>query len=107
MALISLSEAKEYLRVDTDDEDTTIGYLLKEAEVLVRNVSRLGADRWNRVQADPSQDDDAELIELRDIIRGAELYTLGYLCEHRDEADHHDLTITLRNLLFAVREGII
>ena len=107
MALISLSEAKEYLRVDTDDEDTTIGYLLKEAEVLVRNVSRLRADRWSRVQADPSQDDDAELIALRDIIRGAELYTLGYLYEHRDEADHHDLTITLRNLLFAVREGII
>lgn len=31
---------------------------------------------------------------------------LGYLYEHRDEADHHQLMLTLRSILFAVREGV-
>jgi hypothetical protein len=34
------------------------------------------------------------------------LFTLGYLYEHREEADHHALVITLRNLLSSVREGV-
>lgn len=33
-------------------------------------------------------------------------YALGYLYEHREEADHHALTLTLRSVLFAVREGV-
>ena len=36
----------------------------------------------------------------------AEVYALGYLDEHRDEADHHQLMLTLRSILFAVREGV-
>lgn len=32
------------------------------------------------------------------------LYTLAYLYEHREEADHHALVLTLRNLLVGVRE---
>ena len=35
------------------------------------------------------------------------LYALGYLFEHREDADHHDLTLTLRSLLFGIREGVI
>ena len=34
------------------------------------------------------------------------LYAFGYLYEHREEADHHALLLTLRSLLFAVREGV-
>jgi hypothetical protein len=34
----------------------------------------------------------------------AVLYALAYLNEHREEADHHALTITLRNLLFGERD---
>ena len=37
-------------------------------------------------------------------MRVAILYTLAYLNEHRGEADHHDLTLTLRALLFGIRE---
>ena len=37
-------------------------------------------------------------------IRMAGLYTIAYLYEHREEADHHELTLTLRALLFGVRE---
>ena len=30
--------------------------------------------------------------------------TLAYFYEHRDEADHHALTVTLRNLLTGIRK---
>ena len=35
------------------------------------------------------------------------LYALGYLFEHREEADYHALTLTLRSILFAIREGVV
>ena len=47
-----------------------------------------------------------ELEALRSTCRVAILYALGYLYEHRDEADHHQLMLTLRSILFAVREGV-
>jgi hypothetical protein len=40
-------------------------------------------------------------------MRVAILYALGYLFEHREEADHHGLTLTLRSLLFGLREGVV
>ena len=40
-------------------------------------------------------------------MRVAILYALGYLYEHREEADHHSLTLTLRSLLFSIREGVV
>jgi len=43
---------------------------------------------------------------MEEIRRVGVLYALGYLFEHREEADHHALVMTLRNLLFAVREGV-
>ena len=33
----------------------------------------------------------------------AVLYTVGYLYEHRDDADHKALTMTLRSLLMGIR----
>ena len=40
-------------------------------------------------------------------MRVAILYALGFLFEHREDADHHDLALTLRSLLFAIREGVV
>jgi hypothetical protein len=37
-------------------------------------------------------------------IRIAVLYTVAYLYEHREEADHSQLNLTLRALLFGVRK---
>lgn len=105
MALISLSEAKEYLRVDSADEDAVIGSLLLSAGLLARDVGRLSDETWAAVNAEATDDDGTELISLRASLRIAILYALGYLFEHREEADHHDLVMTLRNLLFSVREG--
>ena len=105
MALISLEEAKKYLRVDSADEDTVISSLLVSASLLARDVGRLTDETWSVVNADPTENDSEELVSLRASLRIAILYALGYLLEHREEADHHILVLTLRSLLFSVREG--
>ena len=105
MALITLSEAKTYLRVDTTEDDVLIGGLLLAAERLCADVARLSDAEWAQAGADPRKNDSAEIISLRASLRVAVLYALAYLYEHREEADHHDLLLTLRSLLFSVREG--
>ena len=102
MALISLAEAKEYLRVDTADEDAMIGILLSSAGRLCADVARLSDEQWAEIDSDT---EDETLTPVRETLRVAILYTLGYLYEHREEADHHALTLTLRSLLFGLREG--
>ena len=117
--IVSLDTAKAYLRVDSSDEDALIGILLKSAEQLVMDVARLSASDWTTIQKVITDDDGnvisihtskmkpAEIIQMRELLRIAILYTVGYLYEHREEGDHHDLTLTLRSLLFAIREGVI
>lgn len=117
--IVSLDMAKAYLRVDSNDEDALIGILLSSAEQMARDVARLSTSDWETIQKVTTDDDGnvlsvhtrklkaSEIIQLRDLLRIAILYTVGYLFEHREEADHHDLTLTLRNLLFAIREGVI
>ncbi|MCR4669120.1 MAG: head-tail connector protein [Clostridia bacterium] len=104
MALISLEEAKNYLRVDTGDEDAVIAVLLSSAERLCADVARLTDGQWEAVDGD---DADPVLIPVRRVMKVAVLYALAYLFEHREDADHHALTLTLRSLLFGIREGIV
>jgi len=104
MALISLEEAKGYLRVDTADEDAMIGILISSAGRLCADVARLTNEQWAAVD---SNAEDASLTPIRETMRVAILYAVGYLFEHREEADHHDLTLTLRSLLFGIREGVV
>lgn len=105
MALITLDEAKTYLRVDSADEDSLIGSLLISAERLCADIGRLTDEEWAEADAEVTEEDGVALIALRASLKVAVLYALGYLYEHRDDADHHDLTLMLRSLLFAVREG--
>ena len=104
MALITLEEAKAYLRVDSADEDAMTGSLLSAACRLCADVARLSDEKWAAVDSD---EDDPALTPVRETMKAAVLYTLGYLFEHREEADHHELTLTLRSLLFAIREGVV
>ncbi len=104
MALVTLSEAKEYLRVDTADEDAMIGTLIATAGRLCADVARLSDEKWEAVDSDT---EDTSLTPVREMMKVAILYTVAYLFEHREEADHHDLTLTLRSILFAIREGVI
>lgn len=104
MTFITLDEAKAYLRVDTADEDAVIGSFLNAAGLLCRDVARLTDEQWAAVD---SNADDAALAPVRETMRVAVLYALGYLFEHREDADHHALTLTLRSILFAIREGVV
>lgn len=87
---VSLREAKEYLRIDHEDEDNLILALIETAKQLCAAVLR--------VQADDLEDMESENLST------AILYTVAYLYEHREEADHHALTLTLRSLLFGMRK---
>lgn len=87
---VTLEEAKVYLRQDSADEDALITGLISTAEKLVQDVSRLDDDAF-------AEDDNTTQIAV--------LYAVAYLYEHREEADHHELTLSLRSLLFGVREA--
>ena len=104
MALVTLTEAKEYLRVDTADDDAMIDTLINTAGRLCADVARLTDDKWEAVN---SEVEDSSLTPIRETMKVAILYTIAYLFEHREEADHHDLTLTLRSILFAIREGVV
>ena len=109
MAFIELSEVKQYLRVDTSDEDATIGILLSSAERLCIDVGRLSEEQWTVINSDAKESElytKDQLLSIRETMKIAVLYTVAYLFEHREEADHHALTLTLRSILFAVREGV-
>jgi uncharacterized phage protein (predicted DNA packaging) len=90
--LVTLNEAKEYLRVDFDDDNSLIESLSRSAQKLCMDIVRT--------------EDEAAFEENYKEARIAVLYTIGYLYEHREEADHHELVMTLRNLLSSVREGV-
>lgn len=89
--MVSLEIAKKYLRVDSSDEDEFIQGLITAAVQLCENVSRR---------------DRETLANYKSLSQTAILYAVGYLYEHREEADHKELLITLRNLLFVIREEI-
>ena len=104
MALVTLEEAKTYLRVDSADEDAMTGVLLSAAERMCVDVARLTDEKWESVNSD---EENTSLTPIRETMKAAILYVLGYLFEHREEADHHELTLTLRSILFAIREGVV
>lgn len=110
MTFVTLEEAKEYLRVDSSDEDTLTASLLAAAGNLCRDVARLTDEQWADIDSDKCCSKNycrAKMTEVRETMRVAVLYALGYLYEHREEADHHALTLTLRSLLFGIREGVV
>ena len=87
--LVTLEEAKGYLRVDSSDDDGFIQTLIQTAEQMVTDISRLSKDY---------------LMEQGSVVKIAELYAIAYLYEHREEADHHALILSLRSLLFGCRQ---
>ena len=80
------------------------GVLLSAAERMCADVARLTDEKWVVVNSDT---EDEALTPIRETMKVAILYALGYLFEHREEADHHALTLTLRSILFAIREGVV
>ena len=89
--LVSLSEIKQYLRVSYNDDDALLEQLLATAEDLCMAVARMEGDA--PVEVGVKQ------------LRVGILYAVAYLYEHREEADHHELMLTLRSFLFEIRKA--
>lgn len=90
--MITLKEAKNYLRVDYEEDDKLIQNLLSTSKQLVMDVGRMN-------------EEDFSVNE--DTVRTAMLFALGYLYENRSNLDYKKLTLNLRSILFAQREGVI
>jgi hypothetical protein len=74
------------------------------------DVARLTEEQWSVIASDAEESEDysaAQLATIRETVKVAMLYALGYLFEHREDADHHNLILMLRSLLFAIREGVV
>ena len=87
--MITLEEAKSYLRVDFDDEDEMIESLIQSSIKHSMDVARVDSEE------DLSKNPNGKI---------AVLYMTAYLYEHREEADYAELNLTLRALLFGDRK---
>ena len=88
--MITLEEAKSYLRVDFDDEDEIINSLIQSSIKHSMDVARV--DSEEELSKNPNG-------------KIAVLYMTAYLYEHREEADYSELNLTLRALLFGMRKA--
>ncbi len=86
--IVDLDEMKQYLRVDFDDDDEFLINALFSAESLCADIARLSVEE----------------LEKQSVAKIAIMYAVAYLYEHREDADYHALTISLRSLLFGIRE---
>ena len=86
--IVSLDEMKQYLRVDFSDDDEFLENAIDSAESLCADVARLPLEQ----------------LSEKSVAKIAVMYAVAYLYEHREDADHHALTISLRSLLFGIRE---
>ena len=84
--MVTLEEAKAYLRVDGSEEDELITRLIASAERLCLDTLR------------------KEEPEETAAFKMAVLFSVAYLYEHREDADYHSLLLTLRSLLFGERK---
>lgn len=87
--IVSLEEMKQYLRVDFDDDDSLLEHLIGASENLCMDIARTG---------------DAEKFAEEKNARIAVMYAVAYQYEHREDADHHALVLSLRALLFGIRQ---
>ena len=88
--VVTLEEMKGYLRVDLDDDDALIEDLILTGQNICADIVRLSEEELNEI---PSS-------------KIAVMYAVAYLYEHREDADHHALTLSLRSLLFGSRREV-
>ena len=110
MSLITLAEAKNYLKVDITDDDALITSLMQSATTGCVSVARLTQEQWEAIDSDVQESDlftDFTLDDARRLMKPAILFTLSYFYEHRTDGDHSALNRTLRAMLFSLRESVV
>lgn len=88
--IITLEEMKGYLRVYFEDDDNLIEHFIITGQNLCADIARLSVEELSEI---PSS-------------KIAVMYAVAYLYEHREDADHHALTLSLRSLLFGSRREV-
>ena len=79
--VVTLEEIKQYVRIDSADEDELLLALSGTAESLCEDILRCSFE---------------PCAEVPDPVRTAVLYGISYLYENREQADFKDLTLTGR-----------
>ena len=87
--LITLEEMKNYLRMDYSGDDDLISGLINASQKQCMDILRT---------------DDITDLENAENGKIALMFVVAYLYEHREEADHKALNLTLRTLLFGSRK---
>ncbi|MEA1961275.1 MAG: head-tail connector protein [Bacillota bacterium] len=87
--IISLEEAKLYLRIDSDDEDTLITSFILTAEDICEGILRFPLSTFETVP---------------ESVKQAMLYIVAQFYELRESVDFESLTEMVRRLLFAYRQ---
>lgn len=85
----NLDDIKSYLRQDADDDDVLIELLVNSAE---RKVMKIAGKT------------EEEFAASANTMKLPVLYATAYFYEHREEADHKELDLTLRALLAQERD---
>ena len=88
--IISLEEMKNYLRIDFDDDDALLENLILSSERLCMDIARIKS---------------TTVFEKKDTAKTAVMYAVAYQYEHREDCDHHALTMSLRSLLSGIRKA--
>ena len=88
--IISLEEMKNYLRIDFDDDDALLENLILSSERLCMDIARIKS---------------RSVFEKKDTAKLAVMYAVAYQYEHREDCDHHALTMSLRSLLSGIRKA--
>ena len=86
--LVTLEETKEYLRIDGDYDDGLISGLIARAQSIILAILRK---------------EEQDLAGDEPQLKTAVFYAVASLYEHREEADHKGLVLTLRALLAGLR----
>lgn len=87
--IISLEEMKNYLRIDFEDDDALLENLILSSERLCMDIARIRTK---------------SVFEKKENAKVAVMYAVAYQYEHRENCDHHALTMSLRSLLSSIRK---
>ena len=89
MLIVTLEEAKLYLKVDGDEDDTLISDCINAAEELCEDILRFPV---------------SEFLEIPETVKQAVFYAIGNLYEQRETLDMKAMIDLLKRLLFAYRK---
>jgi len=87
--VVTLEEAKLYLRVDGDEENTLITSFINAAEELCEDILRCST---------------ADFLVVPEAVKQAILYAVANLYEQRENMDIKEVVAVMTRLLFAYRQ---